>query len=113
MNKKQIIWFFTGILIVAFMGTVFATIKVIFFDCKYGQCIARECIEIDAECEEDNYDPHTGQTLRDCCSEYKNRIIPLRQYLIRQIGIYGLLTGSGLGIALGVFLAGKHADNKS
>ncbi|MBI2123820.1 MAG: hypothetical protein HYU04_01105 [Candidatus Wildermuthbacteria bacterium] len=103
--RIKIVRFFSGILIVVFLAAVFTTIKVVFFDCKYGQCIVSECIEIDQKCEVDNYDPKTDQELRNCCSDYETRAIPLKDHLIKQIVFFSLLSGSGLGIALGAFLA--------
>jgi len=112
MNKIKIVRFFSGVLIVAFLGGVYATVKVVFFDCKYGQCIVSECIEIDQKCEADNYDPKTGQELRNCCSDYKTHNIPFRNYLMKQIRFYSLICGSGLGIALGAFLADRSRKTR-
>lgn len=107
MNKIKIVRFFSGILIVVFLGAVFATVKVVFFDCKYGQCIVSECVEVNQKCEDESYDPKTGQVLGNCCSDYETHNIPFRDYLMRQIKFYSLICGSGLGIALGAFLADR------
>lgn len=107
MTKLKVIRFFLGVIIVALFGAVFATVKVSFFDCKYGACIISECVEIDQRCEADNYDARTGQELRNCCSDYETRDIPFRDYLIKQVIFYSLICGGGLGIFLGAFLADR------
>jgi hypothetical protein len=101
MKKSKTIRFFTGIIVVVFLAIVITTFKVSFFDCKYGQCFVKECVDTDKLCEANN-----DQGYYDCCY-YDTREIPFRDYLIKQIMFYGLICGSGLGIALGAFLADR------
>jgi hypothetical protein len=107
MNKKQIIRFFAGIIIIAIMGIVIATIKVAFFDCKHGKCLVLECVSIDQQCEKNN-----DQGGRDCC-RYDLRETPFKDYLVKEIKFYSIIMGCGIGIAFGAFWADKHKDKTS
>jgi hypothetical protein len=95
---KKIILLFSGILIVLIISMLFTFIKVSFFDCKYGQCFTRACIDTDKKCEANN-----SEGYYDCCI-YDIQEKPFRDYLLNQMIFYGLISGSGVGIALGVFL---------
>ena len=97
MNKIQIIKFFSGIFIVVALVTMYTFIKVNFFDCKYGQCFVKQCIDMSKHCDQDNY---------DCCI-YDTREVPIRDYLIKQIIFYGVISGCGLGIFVGAIWAGR------
>lgn len=110
MNKIKIVRFFAGMIIAAFLGASGAAIKVIFSDCKYGQCVVSECVEIDTRCEENNYDPKTGQELRNCCSEYATKTTSLKDRLIKEMALWGMISGLGLGIFVGILLAGRKNE---
>ncbi len=110
---SKVIRFLSGVLIAVFIGAVFATIKVVFFDChRDGKCIVRECIEVNEKCEQNNYDPKTGEILGNCCSDYETITIPIRDRILDQARVYGILAGSGLGIFLGILLIRTKKNNK-
>jgi len=101
---KKIILFFLGILIVVVISTIFSVIKVSFFDCKYGQCFEKVCVDTDKSCEANN-----SEGYYDCCI-YDVQEKSFRDYLLGKIVFYGLICGGGLGIALGAFLMQKSKD---
>ena len=110
---SKIIRFLSGVLIAVFIGVTFATIKVVFFDChRDGKCIVRECIEVNEKCEQNNYDPKTGEALSDCCSDYETKSVFLRDRLLEQVKFYGLVAGCGLGIFIGGIFVERGKNNK-
>lgn len=97
MRKIKIIKFFSGVLIVVVLATVYATIKVTFFDCRDNQCFVKECVDMSKQCDQDSY---------DCCI-YDIRKTSFRDYLIKEIKFYSLISGAGLGIIVGGFWASR------
>ncbi len=108
-NKKIIktLLFIAGLL----AGAILAVVIIVggnLGKCKYGECIVRECVEIDPKCEADNYDPRTGQELRNCCSEYGTHFVPRKDFLLKQILQWGFVGASGAGIFLGILFIGLY-----
>lgn len=104
MKKAKIAKFILGLLAFALLGTVIAMVKVSLFDCKYGVCFSRVCVDTDKECEGNNIN---GEY--DCCF-YDTRKTPFNDYLFDQIKFFSLSLSLGLGIFLSALWVEKSKN---
>jgi hypothetical protein len=112
MTKKQkiliIVEFLKGWVGVALIVFAITTISIL-NKCKNESCFVTECVEVNEQCEQESYDPRTGES-GNCCEDYESVEIPFRNLLLKQTALYTVASFFGPGLFVGIFLAERKYE---